>query len=54
MLDMFNPSPAASLAPGGSQSHQHAVFHFTGGEPALDWICVQLLGVSLSTIKKVF
>jgi len=24
------------------------------GEPALDRICVQLLGVSLSTIKKVF
>jgi len=45
---------AVSLAAGGSQSHQHAVFHFTGGEAGLDRICVQLLGVSLDTIKKVF
>ncbi len=47
-------SPAAFLAPGKSLSHQHAVFHFTGDEPALDRICTRLLGVSLEAIKKAF
>jgi hypothetical protein len=47
-------SPAAFLAPGKSLSHQHAVFHFTGDEAALDRICLRLLGVSLGTIKKIF
>ena len=47
-------SPAAFLAPGGSLSHQHMVFHLTGDEAALDKVSRQWLGVSLDTIKKVF
>jgi hypothetical protein len=52
--ELESVGPAASLAPGGSQSHQHAVFHFTGEEAGLDRICVEVLGVSLERIKKAF
>ena len=52
--EMESVGPVASLAAGGSQSHRHAVFHFTGEEAGLDRICVQVLGVSLERIKKVF
>ena len=47
-------SPAAFLKPTQSQSHHHAVFHFTGDEKGLDGIAQKLFGVSLSTIKQKF
>ena len=53
-FEIESVSPAAFLAPGKSMAHQHAVFHFTGDESALDRISVQLLGVSLATVRKVF
>jgi hypothetical protein len=53
-FEIESVSPAAFLSPGHSLTHQHAVFHFTGDEPALDRICLQLLGVSLATVKKTF
>lgn len=52
--ELESVSPAAALLPGHTLSHQHAVFHFTGGEAALDPICRQLLGVSLDMVKKAF
>lgn len=47
-------SPAAFLKPDETLSHNHAVFHFTGNEEALDKIARQLLGTSLADIKKIF
>lgn len=44
-------SPAAALAPGGSLTHHHSVFHFTGSIEGLDAIAQKVLGVSLSTIQ---
>jgi hypothetical protein len=53
-FEIESVSPAANLSPGQSLAHQHAVFHFTGDEAALDRICLQLLGVSLARVKKAF
>jgi len=47
-------SPAAFLKPGQSLTHRHAVFHFTGPEPALDTIAQKMFGVSLNYIQKMF
>jgi hypothetical protein len=47
-------SPAAFLKPGQSLTHRHAVFHFTGSEPALDIIAQKMFGVSLNYIQKMF
>jgi hypothetical protein len=47
-------SPAAFLKPKESQTHHHAVFHFTGDEKGLDQIAQKLLGVSLETIRQKF
>lgn len=47
-------SPAAALQPGQTQTHRHAVFHFTGSEAALDRICQQLLNVSLKNVQNAF
>jgi len=52
--EMESVSPAAFLKPGKSMSHNHAVFHFTGNEKALDVISQKLLGVSLEDIQKEF
>jgi hypothetical protein len=49
--ELESVSPAAFLAAGQSQVHQHSVFHFTGPEPALDAISQRLLGVTLEKIK---
>ena len=48
--ELESVSPAAFLAPGQSQRHSHAVFHFTGSEEGLDVIATRVLGVSLSII----
>jgi hypothetical protein len=47
-------SPAAFLKPGQSLSHKHSVYHFTGGEQALDAVAKKLFGVPLEEIKKAF
>lgn len=52
--EMESVSPAAFLKPGGSLSHAHAVFHFTGDVKGLDAISQKLLGVSLEDIQKEF
>lgn len=52
--EMESVSPAAFLKPGGSLSHTHAVFHFTGDAKGLDAISQKLLGVSLEDIQKEF
>jgi hypothetical protein len=49
--ELESVSPAAFLAPGQAQTHNHAVFHFTGPEKGLDAICRRVLGVSIETIK---
>jgi hypothetical protein len=48
--ELESVSPAAFLAPGQSQTHNHAVFHFTGSESGLDAIAKKVLGVSLKEI----
>lgn len=47
-------SPAAFLKPGGSLSHNHSVFHFTGNESSLNGIVNKLFGVSVNDIQNVF
>lgn len=49
--EMESVSPAAFLAPGASQVHRHAVFHFTGPKTGLDSISRRMLGVGLEKIK---
>jgi len=48
--ELESVSPAAFLAPGASQTHDHAVFHFTGTEAALDVIATKVLGAPLRLI----
>lgn len=48
--ELESVSPAAFLAPGQSQIHGHAVFHFTGSEAGLDVISRKVLGVSLEQV----
>jgi len=52
--ELESVSPAAFLAAGQSQVHQHSVFHFTGPETSLDKICQKVLGLSIKKIKAVF
>ena len=47
-------SPPAFLKPGETQTHHHAVFHFTGDQQGLNTIALKVLGVSLEEIQKVF
>ena len=43
-------SPAAELAPGGTLTHVHQTYHFTGPREALDAIARAALGVGLAEI----
>jgi len=52
--ELESVSPAAFLAPGQSQTHNHSVFHFTGSEAGLDAICQKVLGVSIQKIRERF
>ena len=52
--ELESVSPAAFLAPGQSQTHRHAVFHFVGDEAGLDVICRKVLGVSIGKVKSIF
>lgn len=46
--ELESVAPAAFLAPGQSQVHRHAVYHFTSADPAtLDAICKKVLGTGL-------
>ncbi len=47
-------SPAASLKPGESLTHQHSVFHFTGPRSALDSVSRKIFNVSLDQISAAF
>ncbi len=46
-LELESSSPAALLAAGESQTHNHVVFHFVGDGVALEPIAQAVLGVSL-------
>ena len=52
--ELESSSPAAFLAPGGSMSHIHSVFHFVGEEEKLNLISQSVLGVSILEIKSAF
>jgi hypothetical protein len=45
-------SPALELAPGGSYTHIHRTFHFTGPKEELQKIAKAVLGVELADIEK--
>jgi len=48
--EIESSSPAAALAPGGSLSHEHQTYHFSGPRPELEALAQQVLGVSLSDL----
>ena len=52
--ELESVSPAASLQPGGTLSHNHAVFHFTGPEESLNQIAVKALGITLKEMAEAF
>ena len=52
--ELESSSPAAFLAPGGSITHVHCVFHFVGEENKLNTISESVLGVSIDEIKSAF
>jgi hypothetical protein len=52
--ELESVSPAAFLAPGQAQTHNHSVFHFTGSEVGLDAIARKVLSVSIGKIKATF
>ena len=45
--ELESVSPAAFLKPGGTLTHDHYVFHFTGPEQSLDQIAIKVLGISV-------
>jgi hypothetical protein len=51
--ELESVSPAAFLAPGQSQTHAHAVFHFTGSQAALQKICQRVLGPNIN-LSRIF
>lgn len=53
-FELESVSPAALLKPGGSLTHGHSVFHFSGDPQALDVIAKKILGVSLASIPEIF
>ena len=52
--EIESSSPAAFLAPGGSITHEHSVFHFMGEEEKLNKISEAVFGVTISDIKAAF
>jgi hypothetical protein len=52
--EMESSSPAAALNPGDSITHTQRIFHFEGAEEDLNRITIQLFGVSISKIKRIF
>jgi hypothetical protein len=49
--EIESSSPAANLAPGGSITHYHRTFHFTGDRKALDALARATLGAGLKDIE---
>jgi hypothetical protein len=49
--ELESVSPAAFLKPGGSLSHDHSVFHFSGNPAGLDAIASAVLGIGLDKIR---
>jgi len=52
--ELESVSSAHYCAPDGSSTHWHTVYHFSGTEKELDYLCRNLLGVSLAEINKAF
>ncbi|SFS85203.1 hypothetical protein SAMN04487906_1900 [Zhouia amylolytica] len=52
--ELESSSPALSLNPGEDYNHIQRIYHFKGGEGALDSISRKVLNVSINAIKKVF
>lgn len=48
--EIESSSPAATLAPGESLSHEHQTYHFSGPRAELEALARQVLGVSLSDL----
>jgi len=48
--EIESSSPAATLAPGESLSHEHQTYHFSGPRADLEVLARQVLGVSLSDL----
>ncbi|MDX2442416.1 MAG: hypothetical protein QNK30_01330 [Bacteroidales bacterium] len=52
--ELESSSPAAFLAPGGSMTHIHSVFHFVGEDDKLNMISKSVLSVGIDEIKAAF
>jgi hypothetical protein len=50
--EIESSSPALSLKPGGSYTHVHRTFHFTGPKASVQAIATAVLGVNLDDIEK--
>jgi hypothetical protein len=50
--ELESVSPAAFLKPGGSLSHGHSVFHFSGNPAVLDAIATAVLGIGVDKIRR--
>jgi hypothetical protein len=53
-FEIESVSPGAFLKPGGTLSHQHRIFHFTGDKAGLDKIALKTFGISLTGIQSAF
>jgi len=52
--ELESVSPGAFLKPDEKLTHQHLIFHFTGGKNGLNTIAMRVLGVSLDDIQSAF
>jgi hypothetical protein len=50
--EIESSSPALALKPGGSYTHIHRTFHFTGPKESLATIAMTVLGVELDAVEK--
>jgi hypothetical protein len=51
-FEIETSSPALALKPGGSYTHVHRTFHFTGSKESLQAIAMKVLGVELDAVEK--
>ena len=49
--ELESSSPAAALQPGEELTHVHQTYHFEGDRKSLNGIALQLLGISLDSLK---
>lgn len=52
--ELESVSPAAFLAPGGSLSHKHNVYHFTGDRTALHGLLSSVFGITVEELTGAF